>query len=322
MKKQLKPTSTQIEVWVKKNFHDYKSVKSGGDEQIRINNPLYKDDGYHLWINLSRACVIDFRPTARHKVSGSFLWFVKSYKKISFREAVSEVMGNSIQYEYIDDLSFDDDTNPDVIPLPDDFVELSGSEDDSMVTNYLFSRCIRDVNIYANHVGRCGLTTVVFPYFENEKIVYWQSRSILNKKFQFPPSSDKSHYVFGIDNIEPGEPVIITESIFNALMFDRGVAIGGSHISDAQIAKLKNFGCDTVVVAFDNDDAGRYGVALCFEAMNYKFDLFYSIPPDEADWNDIAIRDGIDECHNVIANNTKRLNQREAISLKVSTIKK
>lgn len=320
MKTRIKPSPDQIESWVKRNFGDYKSVRSGGDDQIRVNNPLVNDQGKHLWINLSRACVIDFRPHAKRRVSGSFLWFVKLYKKVSFREAVSDVMGSNIYYENVND-SFQYDARENrKIALPDGYKELDDSDEyDVMMFNYLYSRCVSDLQIRSFHIGRCGFD-VVFPYFENGDVVYWQSRSILNKIFSFPPDTDKSLFIYGIDNIEPGEPVIVTESIFNALMFDRGASIGGSSLSESQARKLKRMGCDDVIVAFDNDEAGLYGAAKCFDLMGSKCHMYYSVPPDDRDWNKIAQDDGIDRCYDLLLRNTKRLNMKSSVGLKMAAM--
>lgn len=317
----IKPSPEQIKSWIVRNIgNDYKIAKHG--EEIRINNPLGHDDGYHLWINVHKACVHDFRPEYGSISNGSFIRFVSKCKKLSFKEAVYDVMGINIYCAKVQagvggmDIKAGTESKCGSVVLPDEFDVLDGDDPiKNAVKNYLFSRCVSAEKIERLSIGHSGYF-VVFPYYENGKIVYWQSRSILNKIYRFPPSVSKTNYLYGIDEIDGRQPTVIVESIFNALMFDGAVAIGGSSISDKQIDKLYKRGVRSVIVAFDNDGAGVAGTAKCYKMMCNKFELFYAFPLDGVgDWNDVARNSGLDECKNMLYSNVKPLDFKAHVRL-------
>ena len=115
------------------------------------------------------------------------------------------------------------------------------------------------------------------PYYEYDELVYWQGRSIYNKNFLFPPDTSKTKFIFGVDSLDFDGYAIITESIFNCLMFNKGVAIGGSIIDSEQIRLLKSFNVSKIIVAFDNDDAGVKGISDSYKLLCNDFNLFYSL---------------------------------------------
>lgn len=313
MSKYIKPTPEQITKWVIKNFPDYKTKKGG--VELRINNPLSIDDGYHLWINTSKAAVNDFRPDYHDVVSGSFLRFVKKYLKCSFFEAVREVCGDNVAYAHAKNLPFSKrEITKQTLPVGFKLFTESVDIYSEPTLNYLRSRCVDDDQIMENKIGFKEFS-VVFPYYEHGESVYWQSRSILNKDFDFPPDSNKSDFIYGFDNIDPDERVIITESIFNALMFDNAVAVGGSEISDNQKLKLRKLGVKDIIVAFDNDGAGRHGISKCYNMKNY-FNVRYSLTDGEDDWNKISQDLGILRAQQMLFRNVKDLTLRESIRLK------
>lgn len=313
----IKPTPNQIKKWVEKHFgKDYKVARRG--KEIRVNNPFSIDDDYHLWINLRKALVNDFRPNYKSDVAGPFLSFVMKYSQIGFWDSVKEVMGDDVDYKKFDVPIYEDNNEPDVeICLPEGFKKLTYDDTkmSTMIKSYLNRRMVSNGKAYVLGVGYCGLN-VVFPYREFTKIVYWQQRSITDKLFLFPEESSKSQFVFGIDTIDPTEPVIVTESIFNSLMFDNSVAIGGSDISEKQKSKIRKIGAKSLIVAFDNDKAGVSGTIKAFDKLDPYFDLFYSYPDDENDWNDVAILNGSDAPIKMLKRNINKLDYKNMIKLK------
>jgi hypothetical protein len=314
----IKPSKSQITKWVKKNFGtDFKEAKQG--KELRINNPMSIDDGYHLWINLEKAIVNDFRPTYKDDVRGTFLSFVMKYKKISFRQAVKEVMGN-VKIDELRHSIYDKDEEEEEkvrVELPNDFKYLT--YDDTIISKiiktYLNNRCIANGKAYKVGIGYSGMN-VLFPYRENNEIVYWQQRSVNNKRFLYPSDTNKSDFIYGIDEIDPTEPVIVTESIFNSLMFDNSIAVGGSDLSDTQKNKLKKSGAKKVIMAFDNDDAGLSGTAKAYNKLSAYFELYCTFTNDDRDWNDLAIDDGKNEMMKVFKNNISKLDFAKCIKLK------
>jgi len=315
----IKPSPKQVESWVKQNFgSDFKTAKNGAE--IRINNPMSIDNGYHLWINTKKSMVNDFRPNYKSSVRGTFISFVMKYRGIGFKDAVREVMGdidfNNQEASY-EDNKFEFTSGPSQeITLPDDFHKFTYEDNliSSTVKNYLNGRCITNGKMYVLGVGYCG-TNVVFPYYEFRKVVYWQQRSIIDKRFLFP-EAPKAKFIYGIDSIDPTDPVIITESIFNSLMFDNGIAIGGSDFSNDQKQKLRKHGVKKIILAFDNDGAGRGGIIKSYDKLSPYFELFYSLTDGEPDWNDIAIQDGPEEPLRMLKRNVKKLDFKASVKLR------
>ena len=320
----IKPTPDQIKSWIKINFPIFKSARHG--QEIRINNPFQSpvepDTGFHLWINLEKAKVHDFRPQYKRQADGSFLWFVKKYKRTSFRQAVREVMGdgaiNSISYDGKMQI-YEEKNRIIYVKLPEGFVRLDDNKDDPIskpVREYLYSRCVTDEQISALEIGNSGFD-VVFPYHEYGEIVYWQSRSAINKRFNFPEGTSKTQYIYGFDNIEPDEPVIVTESIFNSMMFDRGVSAGGSSISVEQKRRFKAAKASILIITFDNDEAGWKGTAQAYDLLKSDFKLYYSLPDGDDDWNKIAQNNGIKAVRSMMIRNLRKLDLSNVVKLKL-----
>lgn len=315
-KRRIKPDPGQIKSWVSTHFPDHKMARHG--QEIRIHNPFCVDNGYHVWINLNKAKVHDFRPDYGHLVNGSFLWFVKKYLNVSFRDAVRSVCGDRIAEEIIDDIEYKkyERTN---IQLPSTYVSIdleSKCPIMKSVIRYLDSRCITTEQMISKHIGHDNYD-VIFPYYERGRIVYWQSRSILNKSFNFPANTSKSDHIYGIDDIESDEYVVIAESIFNALVFERGAAVGGSDIGRIQRLKLKSTGVKKVILAFDNDESGKRGVANAYQSMKDEFDLYYSFTDGDDDWNKIAQDFGLIEARTMLDNNMRKLDMRNYLKIRI-----
>jgi hypothetical protein len=311
------PTPHQIKAWVAKHF-EFKVKKRG--TELRICNPYDapRDTKFHVFINVHKAMVNDFRPNHKYGVSGTFLNFVKNYRKISFHAATREVMGVDIdpRTHLFEDVVVKDEGPRQFVELPKGFQLLDKSNDRIAISvrAYLHRRMISDEQISQFGMGYDGLN-VVFPYYEFGDIVYWQSRSITAKKFNFPPDSSQAQFIYGFDIIDPDYPTILTESIMNSLMFEHGVSMGSCAISVAQKKRLKASGTQDIIVAFDNDEAGLKGISKYFPLLKDDFNLYYSITDDEADWNKVAQESGIDAVSDMLLKNVRRLDLKASVKL-------
>jgi hypothetical protein len=151
----------------------------------------------------------------------------------------------------------------------------------------------------------CGLA-VVWPYYEYDELVYWQSRSRVNKEFLFPPESVgviKTDFLYGFDQVEPASHIIITESIIDSqTVEEQCVATGGASLGSKQVRKIRALGPrDGIILAPDNDLAGLKSVlynATLLRPLQTK--LYVSLPPaieytnDDGeldfttDWNEVG----------------------------------
>ena len=337
----MKISPHQIEAWVAKNF-DYKKKS----RQIRINNPFDDDDDYHFWIALfedisrndpkkrPRYYVHDFRP-GHGANDGSFVQFVRKYhrkrhrKDLSYFEAVAEITGVApkdirdelrrvraeAQDEGQEELPGEED-----ITLPKGAKPLSDDTDKSqargMALNYLAGRKVNK-DLVERHKLHYTATSVVFPYFEYGILVYWQERETLNKVFMFPDELTtglgKTDFLYNFDNVEqPTECVVIVESIFNCIgIGDNCMASGGATVGGKQVNKLRTLAPRTVVLAPDNDDAGRKSLRENYFLLKSDFRIAYCFPhPDFNDWNDLDKAKGQGASRLYVEHNTRECNMR------------
>lgn len=313
----------KIYAWITSNFE---TKERKGGQELRICNPFDGDRKFHLNINIEKAAVHDFRgddwvgynPSGGQAPKRTFLKFVQLYLNCSYTQAVKEVLGSSSsarlflrhrllhqQEEAKKDLSFG---------LPDGTESLLDSKRPkaaATIIRWLHSRGIDDRKIEKYGIMHSGLD-VVWPYFEFDELVYWQSRSRTDKWFQFPDISvgvGKGDFLYGFDQVEPASYLIITEAIFDCQTLEHQcMASGGADLTDNQIRKIKFLGPkDGIILAPDNDIAGLKSVlanAGRLDVLGFK--LLFSIPPEIAyidsgegrvtkDWNDLVTKvDGVD----------------------------
>lgn len=298
-------TPEKIESWVSRNL-EYKE-KRGGNELL-ANLP--GEDGYKLNIALHQRTikkknepprtdywVHHWRPYQREKYDGSFLNFVRKFKNISFHDAIREVCGNIDIKSAYSQKPQQEEVEEIEISLPDDAIYFRNAPNDQfkqVAMNALRKRGLSQDVIYSNDLA-FTVNSVVFPYIEYGVLVYWQARDILNKRFEFPDRKKfnvgAGDFLYGFDHIEPGQTIWITESIIDALSLpEGGVAIGGAVVSDRQIKKIRSLNPGRIVLALDNDEAGRKSTRDMFFALRKGLGStpYFVMPPDPyKDWNDM-----------------------------------
>lgn len=300
-RKFIKPTPDQMIVWIRRNNIPYKDF----GEQIRICNPD-GDDNFCMSISKSEALVHDFRPH-HQQYDGSFIKFVSKFVGVSYKEAVKIVCGDDIKYSH--DILFKpkEEEIRNEIELPDGCVSIREKNDSKLRKinlSYLINeRGLDEDIIYRANIHYLG-TTIVIPYYHYGMIVYYQSRRQLSKIFEFPKESVTSKkagdFLYGYDDVEPCSEVTVVESIFNCLSIgDDTVATGGAKLKDGQIELLKSLNPKSVILAPDNDKAGRESIIKDYLALSKLRsaslfqDIWYSLPPyssnesEQMDWNDM-----------------------------------
>lgn len=103
------------------------------------------------------------------------------------------------------------------------------------------------------------LNRVIIPFYRAGKLIYWQARSIdpsEKKRYDNAPVS-KDAVVFNYDRLNTlsNMPLVVTEGIFDAMMFD-GVAILGSKLSKAK-EKILNSSRRELLFVIDKDKVGK-----------------------------------------------------------------
>lgn len=340
-KTNIKPA--QVERWLKTHFPNYKRKSKG--RQAAINNPFEHDTGYHMWINLQPASskthdsvdyfVHDWRSK---QYNMTFVSFVKKYRKISFFEALREITGSNKRTlrRELKDEEEQEDVIEKIIQLPD----MSQSFKDTMKNcdkqyirvrkksiDYLKSRAITEDRAIEQELYFTP-TTIVFPYIEYGELVYWQERSILGKRFNFPDEKEtglsKTNYLYNFDNVEqPNGTVIIVESIINSISIGEGcVATGGAVIStmSKQLLKIVSLRPKMVILAPDFDKAGIDSMIPNYIDLKKQMPtcLFgLCVPPVlDLDWNDMDRQNGAGYSRKYIQSNSKTYDVKYVMSLR------
>lgn len=296
-KKYVQPTVEQMEIWLKRHGIEYRSLPN----QIRACNPD-GDANYSMEISKDKALVHDFRVNHTQH-DGTFLKFVSLYKNINIREAIEEVCGNKIFYEFNQkDREEEEEEGEKLIELPTGSVSLR-EKDRSKLWNFNMRYLVNERGLDEDIVYRANIhylgTQIVVPYYEFGMLVFYQSRQQMDKKFNFPDSGvtkkKAGDFLYGFDDVEPCSDVNIVESIFNALSAGPGtMATGGASLKDGQIKLLLSLNPTSVTLAPDNDGAGIKSLNKDFLSLRKNIDnIYYCLPPynkdrdNQEDWNDL-----------------------------------
>lgn len=271
----------------------------------------------------------------------TFIHFVCQFLGCSWRDALRTVCGDEARYSFTRKAVTEVELEV-LIDLPTGCLPLWDSEHPQMsrmLHSWLNSRGMSAADVERHRIHHLG-AEVIWPYFEDGILVYWQSRSRLDKKFRFPPSSagvGKGDFLYGFDEIEPTTHVVITEAIFDKLALrHQSVATGGAILTDKQLSLIRALGPrDGVILAPDNDTAGRASVSANGKKLKAKgHRVYYSLPPElpytidgeertTKDWNELGqYVVGWDEVPTLMERGIRLLSDREMLTLNLSALSK
>lgn len=317
----------RIITYIKEHF-EYKERKNG--EEFVINNPLNGDSGFHFNINPQKGICHDWRGDEwagpinpdSNKRNCSFVKFIRLYKKCSYAAAVAEIMGSAVdlkQYLIPENRVTDDASKRKIaVRLPSGTNPLATADDvqAAALKKWLSSRGYNEIDVAKYDLHYLGMD-VYWPYYEFDTLVYWQSRSRLNKRFNFPPleirdkegkvvgitDGSKGDFLYGFDEVEAASYLIITEAIFDQhTIGENAVASGGAVLTNHQLNKIKIVGPSKgVILSPDNDKAGIKSIISNYSLLSpLGFKLYYSLPPSMKyekdgekktvkDWNELGM---------------------------------
>lgn len=144
-----------------------------------------------------------------------------------------------------------------------EFVDKAANSLTQTHIDYLNNRGIEKSGTKKFKLGGAGGWIVQPIYDDNNKLVFYNKRGLLNKEHFIEKGVDKSKYVGGLNIIKTMQgPVFITEGFFDVIQaWQEGIAcvnVFGSSLSEEQARKILKY-FDNVVLAFDNDSAGLDG---------------------------------------------------------------
>lgn len=305
----------KIRSWVISHFPEHKERKDG--QQLVIRNPFGHNDKLKFNINVEEGICHDWRGDSWTRGGGaSFLRFVQLYKSCSFSQAIKEVGGSTTESKFILDARYRSDQgrvdNDVIITLPDSSARITQSPYSVMkklIFNWLDRRGITLEMINRYDLWH-DLDHVIWPYYEYGELVYWQSRSIVNKIFNYPKDTKKGEFIYGFDAIEPRSYIILTEAIIDAMTVgSQCVAIGGATLANRQIRKLDTIEPSKgIILAPDNDKAGINSLSVNYDMLRDKYLIYYVLPPDGIkDWNEMGQSNGFRQVRAYIEHNIKPL---------------
>lgn len=291
-------TPQQIINWAARNL-EYRSRK-GGTELI-LNNPFDGDTGHHFNINTVKGVVHDWRPGHQH-FDGPFLRFVQRYKNCSFFEALRDVCGQGVDLRAVlrapKPEEIEEEPQEPSFELPAGAISFRKDGDDmvrQIALQYLAGRGITEDMAKKNNL-HYNVNMIYFPYSEYGVQVYWQGRTIMGKKFEFPiitADVGKTSFLYGFDNCEPYEPLIVNESIIDSITLgDHATASGGAGMSIKQAKKIRAIGPSMVILAPDRDFEGvmslQGNLELLKSVMPHTTEFRFVVPPAPfKDWNEM-----------------------------------
>lgn len=352
------PASSIIS-WIERNFK-FKTRKNG--TEYCINSPFDDDTGFNFNINPESGRCHDWRDDSwagpinpeTGKRNCSFIKFVRQYLNCSYREAVEQVLlAPDAVSEFLRPgvREAPEEAKKTIsVTLPEGVQHLGPAEDTQakMLKTWLKSRGYTDSGIVKAELYYLAMD-VYWPYYEFDTLVYWQSRSRLNKRFNFPAlqqfdragnllgetDGTKGDFFYGFDDAEIASYVIITEAIFGQYTVgEQALASGGAILSDTQINKLKILGPrNGVILAPDNDKAGLKSVITnCSKLKPAGFKVFYTTPPKikyikdgeekfSSDWNELLQFCGMSrkEIRDVLNRGIKPVTPAELVKLRQQT---
>lgn len=350
--------ANRIIAWLERYFQ-FKTRKGGAE--FLINNPFDSDTGYNFNINPENGFCHDWRGDSwagpinpeTGKRNCSFIKFVRLFKKCTYKEALQDVLGASEDVsDYLNPKRRVTDPKAQrkiSVALPEGTELLATSKDRQakILIHWLKSRGYTEDDIAKHELYHLGMD-VYWPYYEWDTLVYYQSRSRLNKRFNFPATEifddkgniigvtdgGKSDFLYGHDDVEMATNVIITEAIFDQYTIGtQALASGGAVLSTEQIKKLRVLGPkDGVILAPDNDTAGINSIfSNCQLLLRQGFKVHYSLPPKLAyerdgkkfqskDFNEIIQYCGVtrQELRKMFDNSIRDLTKREILRLKMA----
>jgi hypothetical protein len=330
----------KIVAYIKKKF-EYRERRQG--EEFIICNPLNGDTGYHFNINPEKGVCHDWRDDSwagkpnpkTGKRSCNIIRFVSLYEKCSTAEAI-KILLDGAEAEYTENKKEFVEYE---LTLPENkkLVDYQNEELAQMLIKWLGRRSYTVDDIDKNDLRFLG-TEVIWPYYEFETVVYWQSRSYLNKRFSFPNpnitnskgetigkvAASKGQFLYGFDDIEMNGYIIITEAIFDKhTLGEQTLASGGAALTPDQLIKIRILNPKKgIILAPDSDAAGIKSIIQNYHLLaSLNFPIFYSIPPaseaDKTDWNELYEKHGHtkSQIRNIFEKNIKKISITEIIKL-------
>ena len=294
--------STHVLDYLQKHYPD---GRLSGDSTEYTMNSLFTDDNKnHMSVNTFTGLWQCFKTGEK----GNFAMLISateniSYGKANARIAYDEYTSSSSRSfvdvsEVLEDRLIEDTVNFEPITRESDTSDPLTQK----ALLFLYNRGLfpeQDGEFYVCRQGKYA-NRLIIPYIEeNREWVYFQARALAPGQVPKYLNPGRSSGVMARNVILPFDMwgtsnVYVTEGPLDALTLRRNgynaTCTNGSNPSRAQVEMIYDDGA-TVIVAYDNDGAGREGIEK-FDKIRKELRLppFYIATPDNhKDWNDLHI---------------------------------
>lgn len=297
-----------IENFIYSNFSD---IKVTSTQEWHFNSPFSNDSKKRLYIEPSTGKWFD----QKEQRGGNFLTFVSEYLDVPVREATRILIQ---EYNTISNISSNIKLNEVVqvhkeLELPKSltfFAERNSGFIYNRALNYLKSRKINYSELgYVYDQDSPYHERIFIPFYENGRIVYFQTRTFTDHPLRYknPSGISAVDKVYNIDKIE--KEIFIFEGVFDALSLKHqiGTCLLNSSLSREQAIKILDKGVEDIIFVPDNDPNPKTkktiernlnkAINLLKKYTPYSINLtirIFRLPKDIKDFNEYVIETGKD----------------------------
>ena len=248
-------------------------VEVSHEIEFNIHCPFHDDRRQSCSINIDKGVWICFAGCGQ----GGLAYFIKKLSGKSWAEINKEFDNESIDIDYdslFDSFTIEDSPKENFSEYPSDLNEVPND-------HWIYKRGFTKESIDKWDCKCNSYNDLVIPVKDSDDIVSgWITRRIqATPKYLFSKGFQKSKYLFGMNNLSNIDVLFVVEGALDAMWLDQynypSVAILGAIISKSQIDLLGSLNPTEVVLALDNDEAGKRGIHKATFDLNNKFMLSY-----------------------------------------------
>ena len=278
---------------------------SSNDAEIIVPSIFIGDDyKRHMSINMDTGLWQCFKTGNK----GNFTQLYAFLEDISYNAAESEILFKEFNGEFPDPPpSKPKTTKPTSISdLRLTPVKASDYETDDRIIQkawtFLYERKLFDLEkddrtyYVSNHLKYAN--RVIIPFEQNNNLFYFQARSLNGQTPKYLNPSDgwakPSHILYPFD--EEADKLVVCEGPLDAISLQiqgiNATCTMGCSVSEHQVEILKEFDGD-IIIAYDNDDAGKRGVSKFdyLRKLKRMANLYICHPPSGIkDWNEAHMK--------------------------------
>ena len=257
-------SEAEIEFWTR--------GKNVSAETVNINCPLCAIDG-PLGPDPSNHCGI-FKETLKfscwrcgRKGTLAFLLAIITHTKIAYCEQLIMDMGVTLEDDPVaqvqrmirGDVEATVEERNEFQGLPRQFELVEFDTDFPLIDDYLEWRDLYIEDLVERGCGICRtgncMNRLVIPVVQDGEVVAYQAADMTgNAQIKYKTSDTDMDYLYGLDDIQKGGMMILTEGILDAWRVkERAVCVFGASLTDGQQTRIIDSGIQQLVFAWDGD---------------------------------------------------------------------